>query len=63
MEGVEFLWKLGAFMVAAGAVYGGIRNDLKTIHVQLAEHKQDLKDLTKRMNDCVVCFGRRDGDR
>ena len=63
MDGAEFLWKLGAFLIAAGAVYGGIRGDLKTIHEQLAEHKQDLKDLTKRMNDCVICFGRRDGDR
>lgn len=63
MEGVEFLWKLGAILIAAGAVYGGIRGDLRTIHEQLDENRQDLKDLTKRMNDCVVCFGRRAGDR
>lgn len=63
MEGIEFLWKLGAFLIAAGAVYGGIRGDLKAIHEQLAEHRADMKELNKRMNECTICFGRRSGDR
>lgn len=58
MEGAEFLWKLGAFLIAAGAVYGGIRSDLKEMHEHIGRHEKAIDRLHIRMDDCVGCKGR-----
>lgn len=60
VEGVDFVWKLGAFLLAAGVVYGGIRGDLKNIHEQLREHRESMKELNKRISDCRLCNRRHD---
>lgn len=59
MGEVDFLWKLAAFLITAGAVYGGIRGDLKSIHERLAEHKDGIAELNKRLNDCMLCDRRK----
>lgn len=51
------LWQVAAFLVAAGAVYGGIRNDIKSIHEQIAELKAQLHVERRRINECGIACG------
>lgn len=48
------LWQAGAFLVASGAVYGGIRSDLKSIHETQARHGRAIKKLSKKINAGVI---------
>lgn len=67
---VNDFWQLASFLVAAGAVYGGIRGDLKAMHARQdrIEHEQErferaLEKAHERIDECVSCPGRRHGDR
>jgi hypothetical protein len=62
VEGVEFLWKLGAFLIAAGAVYGGIRSDLKEMHERIGRNEASIDRVNERLNSCMVCERRRRED-
>lgn len=45
----------------SGAVYGGIRNDIKNIHKEIAEHREDIREIKK--DGCGACLHRRHDDR
>lgn len=49
-----------AMLIAAGAIYGGIRSDIKSIHVHLRRIEDAAKAAHKRIDRCV--YGRRVGD-
>jgi len=59
------LWQaalaVGGMLVSAGAVYGGIRSDLKNMHERLAEHAERIQKIQD--DGCGSCFGRRRGDK
>lgn len=61
MEGAEFVWKLGTFLIAAGAVYGGIRSDLREIHSRIRRNENSLEALRVRVEDCRL-YNRRHDD-
>jgi hypothetical protein len=63
MEGVGLLWQAGAFLLAAGAVYGGIRNDLKSMHERQNRLEEEIKCERERINECTACYGRRSTDK
>jgi len=58
----EMVWQIAAFLVAAGAVYGGIRNDLKVMHERQAAQDRAIERLHDRLDGCATCHGRRHGD-
>lgn len=49
-----------AMLIAAGAIYGGIRSDIKSIHEHLRRIEGAAKAAHKRIDRCV--HGRRAGD-
>ena len=49
-----------AMLIAAGAIYGGIRSDIKSIHEHLRRIEDAAKSAHKRIDRCV--YGRRSGD-
>lgn len=48
-------------MIGAGAVYGGIRNDLRNMHEQIARLERALEKAHERI-DSISGHGRRHGD-
>lgn len=53
--------QVGAMMIGAGAVYGGIRNDLRNMHEQIARLERALEKAHERI-DSISGHGRRHGD-
>lgn len=49
-----------AMLIAAGAIYGGIRSDIRYIHEHLRRIEDAAKAAHKRIDRCV--HGRRAGD-
>lgn len=44
------LWQVGTALVAAGAVYGAIRADLKAIHQKQRDDAERVKSIEDRFN-------------
>lgn len=59
---MESLLQLAGILVAAGAVYGGIRGDLRTMRENIQRHERALDRVHKRLDHCGICPGRRHGD-
>lgn len=57
------VWQIAGFLVAAGAVYGGIRGDLREMRARIEHHEKSLEQMTVRIDSCVSCPGRRAGDK
>ena len=57
----DSLWRLGGFLLVAGAVYGGIRADLKEIHERIGRNERAIDRLHVRVDDCAMCKGRGNG--
>lgn len=55
------MWKLGAFLIAAGAVYGGIRSDLREMHSRIRRNESAIEALRGRVEDCRL-YNRRHDD-
>jgi len=49
------LMQIASFLVAAGAVYGGIRNDLKQMHERQERFERALEKAHERIDDCSTC--------
>lgn len=49
-----------AMLIAAGAIYGGIRSDIKAIHAHLRRIEGVANTAHRRIDRCV--YGRRAGD-
>lgn len=57
------LWQVAAFLVAAGAVYGGIRGDLKNMREKIASHGRAIERIHDRLDGVAgVSLGRRRED-
>lgn len=59
---MESLLQLAGILVAAGAVYGGIRRDLRNMRENIQRHDRALDRVHQRLDDCGICPGRRHGD-
>ena len=57
------MWKLGAFLVTAGAVYGGIRSDLREMHSRIGRNESAIEALRGRVDGCQLCNRRHDDVR
>lgn len=60
---VESLLNIAGFLIAAGAVYGGIRSDLRAMHARQDRLEQALDKAHERIDGCVSCPSRRRGDK
>ena len=58
----DWVMQIAGFLIAAGAVYGGIRNDLKRMHERQERFERALEKAHERIDDCATCYGRRHGD-
>jgi hypothetical protein len=47
------LWQIGMALVAAGAVYGAIRADLKAIHQKQSDTDQRVEKIEDRFNSHI----------
>lgn len=56
------LWQVACFLVTAGAVYGGIRSDLRAMHSKIEDNAKAIEKAHERLDDCMACTGRRRGD-
>lgn len=54
--------QLAGFLAAAGAVYGGIRSDLRQMHQRQERLERSIEKAHERIDVCGVCSGRRHGD-
>lgn len=63
MEVNNLLVQVASILVAAGAVYGGIRVDLKNIHRRQDKFDEALEKARDRIDDCMACAGRRKTDK
>lgn len=43
------VWQIAVTLIIAGAVYGGIRADLKAIHEKLRGHKKSMRRLRRQL--------------
>ena len=59
----DLLLQVAGFLVAAGAVYGGIRNDLKRMHERQDRFERAIEKAHERIDDCAICKGRRAADK
>lgn len=59
---MESLLQLAGILVAAGAVYGGIRGDLRNMRGDIQRHERALDRVHERLDDCGICPGRRHDD-
>ena len=53
-----YMWQIGAFLVAAGAVYGGIRNDLKRLHEKSDEAQKMAGKAHEKIDQHMIDHGR-----
>jgi len=53
----DLLWKVAAFLISAGAVYGGIRSDLKGMHRRIDSNERAIEKAHSRIDDCAGCKG------
>ena len=68
---VETMWMVALQLIAAGAVYGAIRTDIKNIYRDLEhqrdvnkEHNKRIIEAHERINDCQrTAFDRRHSPR
>ena len=60
--GFDMLAQVGLSLVAAGAIYGGIRGDLRSMHERINAHTAAIDKLHDRIDKCVARPGRRRGD-
>lgn len=56
------LAQVGLSLVAAGAIYGGIRGDLRSMHERITAHAAAIDKLHDRIDKCVAHPGRRHDD-
>ena len=59
---MESLLQLAGILVAAGAVYGGIRGDLRHMRAELQRQERAIDRLHERLDECGICRGRRHDD-
>lgn len=59
---LDLLWQIGAAVVSAAAVYGGIRSDLKAMHERIGLNERAIERMHERMDSCLGNCGRRHGD-
>lgn len=58
----DLLWQIGAAVVSAAAVYGGIRSDLKAMHERISLNERAIERMHERMDSCLGNYGRRRDD-
>lgn len=51
----DLLLQVAGFLCAAGAVYGGIRNDLKHMHERMERHEKAIDRVHTRLDGCIAC--------
>jgi hypothetical protein len=57
------IFQVAGILVAAGAVYGGIRNDLRGMHERQDRLERSIDKAHERIDDCTTCAGRRRADK
>lgn len=66
MDG-NLLWQIAAFLIgsaaASGAVYGGIRADLRVMHQALRGHKKSIRRLHERLDGHGISGRKRKRER
>lgn len=55
----ELLWQAGLSLAACGAVYGGIRADLRTMHAAIQSVKEDADEAHRRLDRHLEAPARR----
>lgn len=58
----DLILQLAGFLVAAGAVYGGIRSDLAAMRENIRRNERAVEKLHARLDECGICRGRRHDD-
>lgn len=48
------IFQLLSFVLTAGAIYGGIREDLKVIHERIKEHGEAITGAHRRIDDLLT---------
>ena len=59
-ESASLIYQIGSALILAGAVYGGIRSDLKALHEHIRRGERDADKAHERLDH--LGFGRRHAD-
>jgi hypothetical protein len=59
-ESASLIYQIGSALILAGAVYGGIRSDLKALHEHIRRVEKDADKAHERLDH--LGFGRRRAD-
>lgn len=59
-ESASLIYQIGSALILAGAVYGGIRSDLKALHEHIRRVEKDADKAHERLD--LMGFGRRRAD-
>lgn len=52
--GESLIWQIGLALLSAGAVYGGIRSDLKAMHEKISSAKESAGEAHKRLDSILL---------
>lgn len=55
------IWQIALAILTAGAVYGGIRSDLKAIHERISSASKDADEAHRRIDTILLQKGERHG--
>ena len=55
--GEALLWQIGLALISAGAVYGGIRSDLKAMHERISSATKDADEAHRRIDSILMKGG------
>lgn len=62
LDALDYALRIGGALLVAGAVYGGIRADLRGLHVRLEALHRSTRRVHKRLDQHInkgVCDGRK----
>ena len=59
-DSASLIYQIGSALILAGAVYGGIRSDLKALHEHIRRVEKDTDKAHERLD--LMGFGRRRAD-
>lgn len=57
----SLIWQIASAILMAGAVYGGIRSDLKAIHERISSAAKDADEAHRRIDTILLQKGGHNG--